>query len=131
MCLFIKENAKKRVAKRPITVYKHVFKSMTGDILTPYQSFKVEEGKLYTSSLCRKTEPLDMIDIGLHSFRTKRDALADVKSAMRNVGITAKAYYIVKCIIPKGSSYYVGTTFNVRSYASDAIKYGKLVEVKP
>ena len=129
MCLFVKDNAKKRIAKRPITVYKHVFKDADGDIRTSYREFKIKLNKLYTSKLQKQTHyyyPTAIVDVGIHSFRTKRAALADVKS----VGHATKTYYIVECTIPKGSSYYVGEFCMRKCYASDAIKYGKMSKVE-
>ena len=43
-------------------------------------------------------------------------------------GAKSIEYNIVQCIIPKGSKYYEGTFGGYEGYASNKIKYVKLVE---
>lgn len=76
---------------------------------TPYQEFPVEIGKTYLSDLTKK---YDEIYKGLHSFKS-----LDFIKRFVNVEV------VVKCIIPKGSTYYKGEFGNCVSYASDTLTY--------
>lgn len=82
--------------------------------LTPYQMVEIEIGKTYTSEL----EKIDYsVEKGLHSF----EKIEDLKNLY---GSDSTA----KCIIPKGSTYYIGE-FNGRiSYASDKLTYVEIIE---
>lgn len=79
---------------------------------TRYRYFNVEIGKTYTSKLI-KTE--EFVNEGLHSFK-------NIKSA-KTLG-----YVVAKCIIPKGSRYYIGEFCAKVSYASDTLTYVEIVK---
>lgn len=82
---------------------------------TPFQNMEVEIGKTYTSEL-RKVG--GTIREGLHSFKSPI-------YAKENSGISSRL--VVKCIIPKGSSYYTGLYMRHISYASDKLTYVEIV----
>ena len=79
---------------------------------TYYKSLKVEMGETYTSDLINLGKK---VEIGLHSFKTKMGAKFLSKT-------------IAKCIIPKGSKYYIGEFTCETSYASDCLTYVEIVK---
>lgn len=122
MCLDLKYFAKKEIATEDIVVYKHLnrvykltepYNTSETIFKTPFMDKTVELGKTYESKL--KTEfqyPLKRVcKIGLHSFKYK---------SMR---LECWGDLICKCIIPKGSSYYIGKFWGDESYASDKLTY--------
>lgn len=80
---------------------------------TPYQRMKVDIGEIYHTKLKKYN---DEIYEGFHSFKYIKDAEED------GIG------HIAKCVIPKGSKYYIGTFDGSVSYASDFIKYIKIIK---
>jgi len=88
---------------------------MLKDVLTtPFRDSLIEINALYRSQIKKYN---DTIEEGLHSIQN----LSDVYS------IRTPSSVIVECIIPKGSLYYVGTFRKCVSYASDALKYVKII----
>lgn len=81
--------------------------------LTSYRNFEIKIGKTYTSDLEKED---DRIEKGLHSFKS--------------LGVAKKFSHnkIVKCIIPKGSTYYIGKFGNFISYASDKLTYVEIIK---
>ena len=75
----------------------------------------VKLGKTYTSILAR--DRYNDVEQGIHSLRDKQG----VDIEMDYFG--DDDYRVVRCIIPKGSKYYVGYFDVVKSIASDTIKY--------
>jgi len=86
---------------------------------TPFRNYPIEIGNTYTSKLVKKG---DNIEEGLHSFEFARDA------KLTNWALWYDEGTIVKCIIPKGSTYYKGTFDGDSSYASDALTYVEIVQ---
>lgn len=85
---------------------------------TPYQNAIVEIGKTYESKLKREiSSTYYSVEIGLHSFENIRDARFYISSYKR----------LVKCVIPKGSAYYVGKYSGTTSYASTKLKYIEII----
>jgi hypothetical protein len=127
MCLEIKKRLALYTAKKDKVVYKYIEKRF-GGYVTPYQGFPIKIGHKYTSDLKVEKDYYNIVEIGLHSFKNKKDAI--------EVANKYYEHYIVKCIIPKGSKYYVGT-FDIgsglyghkymTSYASNEIIYVELV----
>lgn len=87
---------------------------LTTSYTTIYQNFPVKIGETYTSPLEKIG---DTIGPGLHSY-------ADVEKAYIFIH---KGEVMVKCIIPKGASYYKGTYDGSTSYASDTLTYVELI----
>jgi hypothetical protein len=88
-------------------------------ILTPYQDVEIKIGETYKSKLI-KYGPL--IDEGIHSFKNLKDANYFAIKSINKI--------VAKCIIPKGSEYYIGkyrdgifSNSDYVSYASDTLKY--------
>lgn len=80
--------------------------------VTPYRRMPIEIGETYHSQLERNDGE---VEVGLHSFASAEDAKND------GGGI------VVKCVIPKGSKYYIGTYHDNVSYASDTLKYVEVI----
>ncbi len=88
--------------------------------VTPYYYADVEMGMTYESELKREYNDdnrrveFARIEMGLHSFQQLQVGFDDTR---------IKA----KCIIPKGSEYYVGTFDGCVSYASNKLKYVEII----
>jgi hypothetical protein len=80
--------------------------------LTPYQKVGIKIGETYKSKLVKNDS---LIEEGIHSFKS-------FKSANYFASFEEKKI-VAKCIIPKGSEYYVGNFNGYVSYASDTLKY--------
>ena len=133
MCLTLyKATCKPRVADKDIVCYKYLCKLLGYKKLfnTPYRNACVSMGETYTSEIefgILLTENIDNksyegsawvgeIEKGLHSY-------GNFKHAYQNANYSADRC-VVKCVIPKGSTYYVGTfDSDVLSYASDKLTY--------
>lgn len=129
MCL--NDVGERKVAERDIVCYKLVHGHYAPHYRTMYRRDPVHIGKSYRSKFrFRWNDPeYHIIEQGLHSLAYKKDALR-WKSVYGVCNL-----HIVKCIIPKGSLYYVGTydipskingVEYVKSYASNRIKYLEL-----
>lgn len=121
MCLNV-TNPEIQTAVEDIVVYKHLAKSISNEYLTSFRNFPIEIGKMYESNLFKQQDFSlgEIVEIGLHSFPFYEDAL----KASKYLDET-----LVKCIIPKGSNYYIGTFENYGvSYASNKLKYIKILD---
>jgi hypothetical protein len=86
-------------------------------ILTPFQDVEIEIGETYKSKLIKYGSS---IEEGIHSFENLEDA--------KRLSSFDEDRIVVKCIIPKGSEYYVGEYNNgYISYASDTLKYVEIL----
>ena len=139
MCLSIKEKSCKQTAKKDIVVYKFLeqrfdknkYWKHLGVLITPFTYKEITIGNTYASELKIETFheggvliKTNRVEIGLHSIADKQDC---IKSASHWVN-EGRNELIVRCIIPKGSQYYVGTYQGCKSYASTAIQYVEVVE---
>lgn len=145
MCLYTKQK-KQLIAAKDIVCYKVLeYRKLFNEwgLYSPYARTKFEEGGLYSDiykvvkSYCYSSGE-DMIDKGcFHSIATLKEAKIMLKY-IRNVvhPYTTPDYYlrIYKCIIPKGSAYYIGNyeiepfiNKRAKSYASKKIKIIKKV----
>jgi hypothetical protein len=82
---------------------------------TPYLNANVSLGEEYESTILIYK---NTISKALHSFKYKNDAMI---SCYDCGGVT------VECVIPKGSTYYVGEFNDKPSYASNKLKYIKII----
>lgn len=122
MCLHIEENQKAEIATEDIICYKAITEKFDNDLYTFYQQAKIKIGKTYRSKFT--IDFLGEIEKGLHSLTT----LEIAKEFIINKFLIHKAH-IVKCIIPKGSKYYLGHFYvDNDSYASNKLKYVEIVE---
>ena len=131
MCLRLAKNYVLKTAKNDITVFKHLRVMRDGTFQTTYQHFTVEIGKSYHSTLKVESSPfspylpvLNLCDIGLHSFKS----LSSVKKDVQIISPAGFEIVLVECIIPKGSAYYIGKFGHYISYASDSLKYIKIIK---
>lgn len=99
-----------------IEVNGKVYECDTHMYSTPFQDALVEIGKTYKSNLTKRRSE---VNEGLHSFK--------LLSELKNYLGTRRTCVIVKCIIPKGSNYYVGKFYDCESYASDTLEYNELI----
>jgi len=122
MCLYLDKNYVLNTTEEDITVFKHLEINRNGTYRTTYQEFPVTIGETYSSMLITvEFCGWDFCSIGLHSF-------PELLSAKKDGAVACwENCAVAKCIIPKGSKYYVGTFGNEISYASDTIKYVKIV----
>ena len=115
MCLDLTSIKPPRVAEEDIIVFKHLKK--TGETFrTPYRDCEIKFNEVITSPLQRDGYS---VELGLHSFvsmaKCKTDAIGEHSHA------------VVKCVIPKGSKYYVGDFYGCRSIASDSLRYDEIL----
>ena len=127
MCLELTKNSKEMIADKVIPCFKVVLRLSDEVLITPYQDMIVEIGKDYQSILmpenwCKHY----IIREGFHSF-VKIEAAKLENKYWENQNKSV----IVECEIPIGSKYYLGhfdIINKLDSYASDSIKYIKIVE---
>lgn len=101
MCLYTRWKKPKK-AEKDIVVYKILHKNC----ISPYRGFEYDLGVKYDTDMesfkSQYTNGL-YIDVGFHAFTSKRALL---KSGLKRDFIPGVAF---KCIIPKGSSYYISS----------------------
>lgn len=90
-------------------------KELKCDYITPYYSMIIEFGILYESEI--EFEGND-VEKALHSFVNLNECCFEKENNE----------IIVKCIIPKGSTYYIGEWNSHHSYASNQLKYLEIIE---
>ena len=88
--------------------------------VTPYTNAVAEIGAVYYSEITVKGNEIHR---ALHSFKHLSDA-----AISRDADLKSPIMRLVECVIPKGSVYYEGTFAIYQGYASDTLKYVKLVE---
>lgn len=125
MCLTIRPDQKALCAEQDIKVYKVVLPdvSVPDQYYTLYRTFPIRIGETYTSELIvidRWLRENNIIEVGLHSYTQLEDAMLDARWEDVN-------FAIVECIIPKGAKYYQGEFGHDASYASDQLKYDKVL----
>lgn len=97
-------------ADRDITCYKLVYPTSTDDkFRSQFQEFKYELGRAYQETYFRKVNLSRHVYEGFHSYRTIKEA------AMHS----CPGVVMIKCVIPKGSWYYVSEDRD--QYCSDKI----------
>lgn len=128
MCLYIEENQQPEIAIEDITCYKVILENFdrycinTNKLYTYYQKAKIIIGGTYKSKFTINS--LGEIERGLHSFTT-----LEIAEKFISVRLLICKSHIVKCIIPKGSKYYLGRFYvDNDSYASNRLKYVEIVE---
>jgi hypothetical protein len=86
-------------------------------ILTPLRKAEIKIGETYKSKLIKNDS---LIEEGIHSFESFEDA--------KRLASLDENRFVAKCIIPKGSKYYIGKYGNgYVSYASDTLKYVEIL----
>lgn len=131
MCLTLKDY-RKYTAKTDIICYKHVKvkKLKTRSVLyTSYRNSRVKIGSTYESEFSFNIN--GEIAKALHSFKNINDCISDARVEINhyiNHTTTKSDFFIVKCTIPAGSSYYRGKFCDMPSYASNKLTYVEVVE---
>lgn len=121
MCMYLKKGDESaKIANRDIVCYKMLKVIDDGRMITPYQKMPCEIGAEYTSKL-RKNVGKKSVTFGLHTYTSKAAAFMQYRA------LTCFGQFVVcKCIIPKGSSYFVGEFLGLsgtlRSYASNRLR---------
>lgn len=126
MCLILGKDQEKKVAKTNIECFKVVEKYEDPNGAVEYFSFfqttPIDVGVVMRSELGRPRaeqrggKNIKTIYEGFHSFST-------TESIERHFRFPINSFNVFRCIIPKGSEYYVGTFGEVENYCSNAIKY--------
>jgi len=120
MCLDVGYESKAKVAEEDIKCYKVIIKKYgnTG-WMTPFMCIPIKEGEV-----CKSEIVVDRFEIAvaLHSFTNLTAAKRELKwfkdRRQNNDPI------VIKCIIPKGSVYYMGKyEYKNDCYASDTLVY--------
>lgn len=142
MCL-TKTKRLPRIVIKDIVVYK-VLLEVNGNLLTPYQNYPIEMGKTYTGSFedCYVSAPRLL---NKSYFRYKiYHYICSIFSKNITGGYIHSFYdeqaakicskywcptYVVKCVIPKGSIYFIGE--NGRECASIKLRYDEIVSYYP
>lgn len=126
MCLTINRKSHKQTAKRDIVVYKIVEQVVFSKRLrTPYQFTPIKIGEKYDSIIRLYNDGIEyIVTKALHSLKTRKEAIEAAKD------ITGCNYdqHIVRCVIPKGSEYYVGKFYDWNGYASSSIIYKEIIK---
>ena len=122
MCLNIRLNTKPQIAKKDIICYKFV-KANPEDpeqFITPYMDMQIRLGELYESEIVVEA---NWISYGLHSMASFE--------GIQHIGFSLSdpEYPIVECIIPKGATYYTGRFWGAKSYASNKLKYNRVINI--
>jgi len=133
MCLKLKNDVHQYIAESDIICYKHIIKrSDYKSRVTTYRYFPVKIGTTYESNIkvifSTGYSTGYEINVGLHSFKSKSDCVDDSESEEGSSYLLKT--YICECVIPKGSKYYVGSFCGWEGYASDKLKYRKILETK-
>jgi hypothetical protein len=130
MCLTIKKGQKVKTAKADITCYKFLKTEQTDAesetiYCTPFYMTHVEIGETYTSAFTFfEHEKHGEVEAGLHSLKNIESCDIDIYMDSLDKAIGKR---IVECIIPKGSKYYKGLYSRETAYASDTLKYVRIV----
>lgn len=145
MCL-TKTKRLPRIAINDIVVYK-VLLEVNGNLLTPYQNYPIEIGKTYTGSFedCYVSAPRllnksyfrykiyhyicsifskNITGGYIHSYRSEQVAYYSCRYWSH-----FSPTYVVKCVIPKGSIYFIGE-YGCEC-ASNKLRYNKIISRYP
>ena len=127
MCLFTNRNYA-FTAQEDIECYKVLRRA--GDILTSYfyERFTWKKSITYTTLLQTFNSVFKEyqcnVEQGFHSYMYQKDAEKFIDEICRD-----ETLVLVKCIIPKGSQYFVGQSTDWRSgYASDKIIFTSIIK---
>lgn len=131
MCLVLTQ-LKPKIADKDIICYKLVVKKANGIYNSLYRKFEYtirRNYKIPETEKCILKENrfgVKILEEGVfHSFAREVDAFIDYQE---QANILISHYHfpmilsIIKCVIPKGAIYYIGSTNNMLSYASSQIK---------
>lgn len=117
MCFIIRKGSEQFIiAKKDIVCYKVMFPISEKEVRSPYMLSVYTLGQRYSRpfaiKLSRPRRANDEISIGYHSYST-------IDRALLETYYSNGTYCITKCIIPKGSTYFVDP-YN-KEYVSNSI----------
>jgi hypothetical protein len=118
MCLYVKDQKEPLIADKDIKCWKVVYWSVFYDsYITCYREALVLFNTLIKDyNFQEKKTPYHIIDIGLHTIKTRKEARLLAKRYDKHI--------VIKATIPKGSRYWKGSFEGIYdSYCSDAIIY--------
>lgn len=168
MCLYTEYDAVPTVAEQDIEVYKVVIREGDGTLLSPFQSFEYKVGERYDGMLVLnqidnveyspsphelvirlieskvKDKKLGSCHVGFHSFVSLEQLNEVYASSDGTLPKRYNRYVVLRCVIPKGETYYQGIwptivptvlfgkstikNVGVESYASSSIKVIEVIE---
>jgi hypothetical protein len=119
MCLTLTDTTAK-IAEEYILCYKMIERhKIKGDYRSFYEFYPIELGSIYHSEI---KIMYNEVYKALHSYVYESECIGDCSTCSTINGFSG---LVVKCIIPKGSEYYVGTFSGCKGYASNCIVYTK------
>lgn len=130
MCLYLKENTKKKIANRNIVCYKVVSydENDKTHVVSQFEGFEYTLGRFEYSQL-DSPDVNHRVFHGFHSYKYYEDALESIYAYGLldcNYGNSWEdRWKVCKCIIPNGSHYYDGvqpsTPYDMVGYCSNQI----------
>lgn len=145
MCLFIKRGEEPKIAKQDIICFKimqyynHVYippyYGRFGDIslyiINGKEDYMADNQECHSDVLRHgHSEREDAICEGyIHTFATARGVISEYENFLCVIRPTS-VYKIFKCIIPKGTEYYLGNYESDSAYASRKIRFVEEIDTK-
>jgi hypothetical protein len=108
------------VAIKDIVCYKVLLNYGGENYRTPYRGMIVDMNTVYIGNLDPYPNLSDVVNVGFHSYCRLSDAY-------RERNYLQPGSVIAKCIIPMHAHYYTGWFDDSPAYASDVIKYLKIL----
>ena len=127
MCLFLNTDfeRKERHATEDIKCYKVATRWGENTVMSYHQAFKYILKQLYTTTINIKLESVVygqyIVEEGFHSFTTYDEAYDYWLK-------TKDCCDVIECVIPAGSTYYIGRYGYYHSYVSNQIRLEKIIE---
>lgn len=115
--------SKEKKARGDIICYKYVYKH-SNNVFTPYfRLFWYIKDEVYEAR-----EFMPTLSKGFHSYTNKKDPIRKY-IFRKNMKKASSLECVVKCIIPKGSTYFVGEDLTgLRNYISNKIKIVEIIK---
>ena len=122
MCL-ITNTPVPSIAEQDIECYKVYVKSYNDSRVSPYRRCPMPNiNELVTTEL---QSPVNLrVDLGFHSF----SYFSDAEFVAERFARTKKSSCVVKCIIPKGTEYYLGKFGFDEAYCSESIILKEIIK---
>ena len=112
------------VAKEDIVAYKYCYLEKDGRLVAPFFKTYYEIGKELSAEFGRirtcSTWDAHEVEKGLHTMCEKSQIAYDTLVWLRNNDLDA-GVAVIKCIIPKGTRYFIGTWRDDKAYTSEKL----------
>lgn len=112
------------VAKEDIVAYKYCYLEKDGRLVAPFFKTYYEFGKELSAEFGRiyhcSTRDAYEVEKGLNTMRGKSQIACDTLIWLRNNELDA-GVAVVKCIIPKGTRYFIGSWCDDNAYVSEKL----------